>query len=154
MKVTLYKKILLHTSPGFTLVELLVSIAIIGILSSIVIVNLSGFRERGRDTQRKSDLLQIQTALELYRADQAAYPATNAFPNCGASLSSGTSVYMQTLPCDPLPGATWGTRYFYSSTGNAYTLFACLENANDPKKDAVTQNACSAAQASVTVRNP
>ncbi len=142
---------------GFTLVELLISIAIIGILSSIVIVNLSGFRERGRDTQRKSDILQIQTALELYRADQAGYPTTNNFPDCTAAnsgLIGGTTVYMAKIPCDPLPAAAWGRRYFYSSTGNSYELFACLENANDSKKDATTQNACAAAQASFTVVSP
>lgn len=142
---------------GFTLIELLISIAIIGILSSVVIVNLGGFRERGRDTQRKSDILQIQTALELYRADQASYPTTNNFPNCtaaNASLVGGTTVYMAKVPCDPLPAAAWGRQYNYSSTGNAYTLFACLENGNDPKADTSTQNGCAAAEASFTVTSP
>lgn len=59
---------------GFTLVELLVVIAIIGILASIGIVAISGARIKARDAKRVSDLTQIASALELYYADQAAYP--------------------------------------------------------------------------------
>ncbi|MDP2672104.1 MAG: type II secretion system protein, partial [Candidatus Daviesbacteria bacterium] len=50
---------------GFTLIELLVAIAIIGILSSFLLSNFVGVRQRARDGVRKSDLRQIQSALEL-----------------------------------------------------------------------------------------
>jgi general secretion pathway protein G len=55
---------------GFTLIELLVVIAIIGMLSALLVPNFMGARERARDAQRKSDLKQIQKALEMYRQDQ------------------------------------------------------------------------------------
>src|SRR5690348_7093470 len=60
---------------GFTLVELLIVIAIIGILSTLLMTNFIGVRQRARDAQRKADVRQIQSALELYRADNGSYPA-------------------------------------------------------------------------------
>jgi prepilin-type N-terminal cleavage/methylation domain-containing protein len=130
-------------SRGFTLIELLVTIAIIGILSSILLVNLQGFRERTRDIQRKRDLHEIQTVLELYRSDVSSYPA--ALPNCGSSLTNGSTVYMQKIPCDPLTN----NKYSYSLAGNVYTMTACLENINDSEKDATTQGGCGIASKTV-----
>ena len=66
-------------NKGFTLVELLVVISLIGILSTLVIANLNSARERARDAQRKSDLRNIQTALRLYYNDNAGYPASSSY---------------------------------------------------------------------------
>ncbi|MCK4520480.1 type II secretion system protein [Candidatus Parcubacteria bacterium] len=59
---------------GFTLIELLVVIAVIGVLSSIVLVSLSGARDRARDAIRKSDMSQIRKALEVYWSTYEHYP--------------------------------------------------------------------------------
>lgn len=56
-------------SKGFTLIELLVVLVIIASLATLLTANFVGVRQRGRDAQRKSDLRQIQSAFELYRAD-------------------------------------------------------------------------------------
>ena len=63
---------------AFTLIELLVVIAIIGSLSALFLPNFMAVRERARDSQRKSDLKQIQKAFELYKQDQTptAFPET------------------------------------------------------------------------------
>lgn len=126
---------------GFTLIELLVVIAIIGGLSAIVLPNFMGAREKARDAQRKSDLKQIQKALELYKQDQTApnaYPTTgpnNSLVNSGQCWSSAASctgnVYMKRLPFDPK--TLTPTPYFYMlDTDNfKYTLCACLENSAD-----------------------
>lgn len=140
-------------SAGFTLIELLLVAALIGIFSTFVLVNLQGFRQRARDTQRKRDLRQLQAGLELYKADQATYPSS-PLPACAASLSQGGNTYIRSLPCDPLSGAAWGTSYKYSTTGNAYTLYACLENGNDTERDSSKQGGCSSAPASYTVLSP
>ena len=68
---------------GFTLVELLIVIAIIGVLSALLMANFIGVRQRARDAQRKSDLRQMQSALELYRSDLGLYPTTQNGPARG-----------------------------------------------------------------------
>lgn len=118
---------------GFTLIELLIVISIIGILASALVVNYIGVRSRGRDAQRKADLRQIQSALELYRSDSIGYPAN--LPACGAQFALNGTVYMQKIPCDPTNTAPFQYKY-QSAFGNAaYTLGACLENVADNQKD-------------------
>jgi len=142
---------------GFTLIELLVVIAIIGLLATLLMSNLMGVRERARDAQRKSDLNQIQKALELYKGNQS--PVT--YP---ASLSSLTADYIKEEPHDSkCPGgicaAGW-VDYDYDldpeGTGDTltYELIACLENASDPQRDSTKQSYCNSQPASYTVTEP
>jgi len=118
---------------GFTLIELLIVIAIIGILAGFLLANFVGVRQRARDGVRKSDLRQIQSALEMYRSDKGGYPSS--IPACGSSIDDGSSpspvVYMKKIPCDP----SSATAYTYSSSGTTYSLVACLENGNDSQGD-------------------
>ena len=119
---------------GFTLIELLVAISIIGILSSFLLANFIGVRQRARDGVRKSDLRQIQSALELYRADKGSYPTADLFPACGNQFNDTASppiVYMKKIPCDPSTSAS----YTYTLAGSGYNLLACLENSNDSQLD-------------------
>lgn len=121
-----------HHQEGFTLIELLIVIAIIGILTTLLMVNFIGIRQRARDAERKSDLRQIQAALELYRADTGTYPSS-PLPACGAALTNNGTNYMTKIPCDPLNSGEF--IYSYTSTGTTYDIFACLENVNDSQKD-------------------
>lgn len=75
---------------GFTLVELLVVIAIIGLLSTLAVVALGSARAKARDARRISDIKQIQTALELYNADQGVYPDGTG----GITLGTGTALVL------------------------------------------------------------
>lgn len=135
-------------SKGFTLIELLIVIAIIGVLATLLMVNFVGVRQRARDAQRKSDLRQIQSALELYRSDQGSYPTT--LPACAGSLTAGGNTYMQTIPCDPLGGG-----YTFTSNGTTYSILACLENVNDSQKDSANSSPCTGTTNwSYTVQNP
>jgi general secretion pathway protein G len=115
---------------GFTLIEVIIVIALVSILSTamIMIINPVQQFKKARDAQRKSDLRQLQAALELYRADNAAYPA--ALPACNASFTgTNGAVYLQKVPCDPKNTATM---YKYALSGTTgYTLYGCLENTND-----------------------
>lgn len=127
---------LVASGAGFTLIELLVVIGIIGILSSLLLANFIGVRQRARDGIRKSDLRQIQAALEIYRSDRGEYPITSDFPGCGSQFDDKAStpvVYMKKIPCDPTNTTPYV--YKYSLSGNAYDLAACLENVNDSQKD-------------------
>lgn len=130
---------------GFTLIEMLVVISIIGILATLVAANLNSARSRARDAERKSDIKNIQTALRLYYNDFGGYPKASGGGNilgCGTGTSlcpwrsewavtvnGGTTVYMSTLPGDPLT-STQSYRYTYTDSDD-YVLSACLENGSD-----------------------
>lgn len=133
---------LLKDRRGFTLIELLIVIVIISLLAALLMANFVGIRQRGRDAQRKSDLRQIQAALELYRSDNAAYPTTGFPPPCQTSFSSLAVIYIKKAPCDP-QGATWynsGSYYYLSTDATNYTLAACIENTNDNDPASTTTN--------------
>lgn len=68
-----------HQLSGFTIVELLIVIVVIGILAAITIVAYNGIQDRARNAQRVSDVNTIQKALEQYKALNGTYPATSAF---------------------------------------------------------------------------
>ncbi len=132
-KISNLKSQISNLNGGFTLIELLVVIAIIGVLASILFVNFIGVRQRARDSQRKSDLRQIQSALEFYRADEGSYPSS--LPACGSAMTAGSppTTYMQKIPCDPNGSSYYnsGMYYYSSNDGITYILGACLENTND-----------------------
>ena len=133
------------TNYSFTLIELLVVIAIVSSLSALLVPNFMGARERARDAQRKSDLKQIQKALEMYKQDQnpPAYPGTGFFTTyegkCWYSgdipqdpCESGANIYMNKIPKDP----TREDGYYFENKGDlTYDLCACLENKADPDAD-------------------
>jgi prepilin-type N-terminal cleavage/methylation domain-containing protein len=125
---------------GFTLVELLIVIAILSILSTIGVTNFQSARIKARDVGRKSDLQVISKSLEAYVNDHRIYPLSdnngkiicksgNTICNWGTEFSDTTgTIYSATLPADQS-----GFSYWYSSPdGSYYTLYAHLENENDP----------------------
>ena len=116
---------------GFTLVELLIVIAIIGLLATLAIVALTAAQQRARDTKRVADLKSIQTALELYWNENADYPAlASTATNTWAELSTEVTSFIGTLPAppnDPNPEV-----YVYivdGVTNDEYYLATTLENA-------------------------
>jgi general secretion pathway protein G len=140
---------------GFTLIELLIVIAIIGVLSTLLMANFIGVRQRARDSQRKSDLRQIQSALEIYRSDNplGQYPVSLACSGSLTQLINGSTVnYMTKIPCDPSGS---GISYQYSQPDpSSYQLIACLENTGDSQKDSSVQGTCATTTgASFTVQS-
>lgn len=127
------KHLQIGSKCGFTLIEVLVVIAILGILASLVSGNLINSMKRGRDAKRKEDLQQIKNALDMYYEDNSQYPPSLTF---GGQLKHPTidaKVYMQKLPQDPNSGYI----YIYQRTGvpagkkNAYRIFTTIENKDD-----------------------
>ncbi len=138
---------------GFTLIELLIVVLIISILAGLLltVINPTGVRKKTRDAQRKTDIKRIQTALELYFADNRQYPTTNgAFAVAGVGNSPGqinyeltNGKYLSVVPRDPLynepseansqySSSTGGCSddmfdYSYKSDGNVYILMASTE---------------------------
>lgn len=118
-------------NKGFTLVELLVVISIIGVVMGLSLFGLGGARKSGRDAKRKSDLEQIRSALELYRSDCGSYPLTLGSNLVGDGVKIGcdvTNVYMTSTPKDTLEPSH---KYLYVSNGKTYELCASLEQGED-----------------------
>ncbi|WKZ25731.1 MAG: prepilin-type N-terminal cleavage/methylation domain-containing protein [bacterium] len=131
---------------GFTLVELLVAMAIIGVLAAMAVGSFRTAQLRGRDTQRKSDLKQVSNALELYYADYGRYPDSLTW---GGEFTDGRTIYFKVLPTDPSGGV-----YTYTLVGAStqkYQLFARLENTED--QDCIQDNCAQNPNFAVTSAN-
>lgn len=77
---------------GFTLIELMIVIVILGILMGTILPRITGAQSRARDTARQADLNSIAQAMELYYDDFGAYPGTNATYEClDPDVDTGTS---------------------------------------------------------------
>lgn len=112
---------------GFTLVELIVVIAIIGLLASILTTWLNDTRKKSRDARRIADLKQIQLATQLYFDKNAGYPST---------LSLLVPTFIAAIPKDPVGNVA----YIYEQTqgGASYHIGANLE---DPGNAALQSDA-------------
>lgn len=121
----------LKSGAGFTLIEMLIVIAIIGILSSILLVGLGAFRGRGRDARRIADLRQVQNALELHFNQLGRYPLSSEVSNWDGLRTTlvGADIGISTIANDPTAGRAYG---YCSSDGTEYVLGAFLEDAGNP----------------------
>lgn len=104
---------MLNMRKGFTLIELLVVIAIIGILAALIIVSLSGAREKAQDTQRKNNARNMDTALAQFFLDQS----TNAFP--AHATAGGTTIVGTSVPSD-LTAYLTGSAAYTSTLAHKY----------------------------------
>ena len=130
-------KLYVSMQKGFTLIEIMVVIAIVGVLTTIVAGNFTTTQLKARDTQRKNDLSQLQRALESYVNDHGSYPPSSAGELSGYSWGgdfsdSNGNVYMIKLPNDPKAPTI---QYLYETNitgGNTkYHIYSYLENDKD-----------------------
>jgi prepilin-type N-terminal cleavage/methylation domain-containing protein len=101
------------SKKGFTVVELLVVIVVIGILSAISIVSYSAIQARSRDSARDSDITQLKIAIEKYHAEKSKYPGVCAADDTDCAISSlATELkpYLADIPHD--------SRYVVDSTND------------------------------------
>lgn len=106
---------------GFTLLELLIVIAIMGVLISIGVASYSSAQKKSRDSRRLSDMKAVQSAIEQYYADNnGLYPAP-------CSLLTGTTNYLPAgFPSDPKSSGTYMYN-FTNCTATSYCFCALLE---------------------------
>ena len=119
----MFTKKQLRLSRGFTLVELLVVIAIIGVLATLLLLQLGVARQRARDAKRIADVNQVRTAIELYFDDNGQYPQVATYSALGSLLAPK---YLVLLPQDSLNLSPFVYNYAYN--GNTkYQMWATLE---------------------------
>jgi prepilin-type N-terminal cleavage/methylation domain-containing protein len=109
---------------GFTLVELMVSIAIVAIVSAVGVVVYSSAQKSGRVSKRSQDLKAIQSALEVYKSANGGYPVVAAWGCVGTALAALAPGYMPVIPADPLDAgnAAGANCYQYRGTANEYKV--------------------------------
>ncbi len=116
---------------GFTLVELLVVISIIGILIALSIFGIQGARESSRDARRKTDLELIRSGLEIYKSDCGNYPVgtyTTNWPSQIVGDGTPASCAVTNVYFSPPTDPTSPNRYYrYYSDGVTYELCSSLE---------------------------
>lgn len=103
---------------GFSLIEIMVVVVILGILASIVVPKIISRPDEARAVKAKQDVLSIQNALDLYRLDNGVYPTTDqgllalVKRPSNAPEPRNWSQYLKTVPKDP-----WGREYLYLNPG-------------------------------------
>jgi prepilin-type N-terminal cleavage/methylation domain-containing protein len=128
---------------GFTMIELLVVVSIIGILAALALVSFTSSQKQARDAARKSDLKQYSTALEGFaNKNNGLYPAYEVSAGTSASSDTGLCDDLEISNCPEDPKNDTDTDFFYKyqSDGTAtngtavatkYVLWGILENTDD-----------------------
>ncbi|OGJ41100.1 MAG: hypothetical protein A2378_00390 [Candidatus Pacebacteria bacterium RIFOXYB1_FULL_44_10] len=137
---------MIRNIKAFTLIELLITMAILAVITTVVAGNFAGSTQKGRDARRKSDLKQLQTALEAYMNDKGEYPTyeggssffsyldASGIPvsvDTGESFAIGNVVYMSKVPADPNSSYTYLYVPDADTHPRAYQIFTHLENEKD-----------------------
>jgi general secretion pathway protein G len=113
------------SEEGFTLIELMVVILIIGLLATIVVQNLKGATDKAKRIKAQADISALKTALDRYYLDNGSYPTSDQGITALVSAPANGKVpadyppggYIEKIPNDP-----WGNPYVYQSDGDNYVL--------------------------------
>ncbi len=121
------------TQSGFTMVEIMVVVAIIAILAVMIVPQVTGRDDQAKITRAKQDIRAISSALDLYKLDNHNYPSTDegleALVNPPSDAENWvTGGYLKSLKADP-----WGNDYIYISPGEygAYDIVSLGADGQD-----------------------
>ena len=116
-----------YRQAGFTLIEVMVVVVILGILAAIIVPKIMSRPEQARVVKVKQDILAIQSALDLYKLDNSTYPTTDQ--GLAALVTKPTTQptprnwksdgYLQDVPEDP-----WGSAYQYLNNSEKVRIFS------------------------------
>lgn len=108
----------MQLQKGFSLIEIMVVVVILGILASIVVPKIISRPDEARTVKAKQDVLAIQNALDLYKLDNGNYPSTDqgllalVEKPTTSPIPPDWKPYLKSLPNDP-----WGRDYLYLNPG-------------------------------------
>jgi len=109
---------------AFTLIEILVTVTIIGVLTAAGVTSYVRALKNGRDGRRKSDISNIQQALVMYRYENTNYPAASGYLT---TLQNGK--YLSTKPVDPLNSGDYQyNKYSVCNSNKQFVVCAQMEN--------------------------
>jgi prepilin-type N-terminal cleavage/methylation domain-containing protein len=113
---------------GFTLIELMVSIAIIGILASLMYINITGIKAKQRDAQRLMRVNEIAKALNIYFANAQLYPVYTGNITGSDTMTQAVEAAgsISQIPTDPINSGSYVFGY-ESTNGTDFTISFCLE---------------------------
>jgi general secretion pathway protein G len=121
-----YKSSNYRKNAGFTLIEVMVVVVILGILAAIIVPKIMSRPEQARLVKVKQDILAIQSALDLYKLDNSTYPSTDQGLQALVTKPTTQPVprnwksdgYLQDIPADP-----WGESYQYINDNEKLRIF-------------------------------
>ena len=119
---------------GFTLVELMVVIVIIGLLATVVMINVLPSQDRAMATKARADIATLSQAMEMYRLDNMRYPPS--LDALAQPRPTGGGAYVRNLPEDP-----WGRPYQMSAPGPNGTPFEIVSLGADGTPGGEGENA-------------
>jgi general secretion pathway protein G len=122
-----YQSTQYRSTAGFTLIEVMVVVVILGILAAIVVPKIMSRPEQARLVKAKQDITAIRSALDLYKLDNGLYPTTDQGLQALVSRPATPPVpvdwkadgYLQDLPIDP-----WGQAYQYLNENEHVRVFS------------------------------
>lgn len=114
-------------ATGFTLIEVMVVVVILGILAAIIVPKIMSRPEQARMVKVKQDILAVQSALDLYKLDNGTYPTTDQGLQALVTKPTTQPIprnwksdgYLQDVPMDP-----WGSAYQYMNDDDKVRIFS------------------------------
>lgn len=121
----------MNTRKGFTILELLIVVAIIGIISAVILNVISESRIKSRDSARKAQIQEVLKALELYYTDNGAYPLLGTTAGTGGYLSGIQPAFFGSgTPLKKLPEES-NSRYYYCVSTDRRSMLVALDTEED-----------------------
>lgn len=116
-----------RSAAGFTLIEVMVVVVILGILAALIVPKIMSRPEQARVVKAKQDILAIQSALDLYKLDNGSYPTTDQGLQALVTKPTVPPIprnwksdgYLQELPVDP-----WSEAYQYINDSDKVKIFS------------------------------
>jgi len=121
-----------RSTDGFTYIEILIVLVIIGILYMAIMFSSKTQVQKGRDSRRKVDMDLTRRGLEEYYDSKNCFPEEAALPGCKQPFALGSTVFMKAMPCDPKSNQP----YVYVTDGSGcsiwFQIYTKLEYTTDP----------------------